>query len=241
MLALLLKLPDNSFAKLLLSIIDYQKSGLNTMAQISRFRKLLIGCGAALAAFGSLVQSANAAEQFNGQAVQFDRDTVIEFQFLKSNNSAQSTFGVLNLATGEKTPLISEARSQDKPGKNYAGTAGKSVRKPFAEFTFKTGNPYTFYLESTVKNKGTTTVYSTPDKNGGAQLAKFDNDATSLGTQGVKISWNDGISGKGSDFNQFLVIAGGGIGCPCKPSPIMSTPIAPEAPPTRNNAPSGRG
>jgi hypothetical protein len=212
------------------------------MTQISKFRQLLIGCGAiATAAFGSLIQPASAAEQFNNQTVQFERDTIIEFQFLKSNNSAQSTFGVLNLATGEKTPLISEARAQDKPGKNRVGTAGKAVRKPFAEFTFKSGTPYTLYLESSQKGKGTTTVYSVPDKNGGAQLAKFDNDATSLGTQGVRIGWNDGIANQGGDFNQFLVIAGGGIGCPCKPSPSLTTPLPPEAPPTRNNAPSGRG
>jgi hypothetical protein len=212
------------------------------MTQLSKFRKLLIGCGAiATAAFGTLVQSASAAEQFNDKTVQFDRDTIIEFQFLSSNNSAQSTFGVLNLATNEKTPLISEARAQDKPGKNYMGTSGKSVRKPYAEFTFKSGTPYTLYLESTVKGKGTTTVYSVPEKNGGSQLAKFNNDATALGTQGVKIGWNDGISGKGSDFNQFMVIAGGGVGCPCKPSAAMTTPIAPEVPPTKNNAPSGRG
>lgn len=212
------------------------------MTQISTVRKLLIGCGAiATTAFGSLVQSASAAEQFNNQTVQFDRDTIIEFQFLGSNNAAQSTFGVLNLATGEKVPLISEARAQDRPGKNHVGTAGKAVRKPFAEYTFKSGTPYTLYLESTTKGKGTTTVFSVPDKNGGAQLAKFDNDATALGTQGVKIGWNDGISGKGNDFNQFLVIAGGGIGCPCKPSPILTAPIPPEVPPTRNNAPSGRG
>jgi len=212
------------------------------MTQISKFPKILIGCGAiATAVFGSLIQSVSAAEQFNNQSVQFERDTIIEFQFLESNNPALSTFGVLNLATGEKTPLISKARAQDKPGKNHHGTAGKAVRKPFAEFTFKSGTPYTLYLESTLKGKGTTTVYSAPDKNGGSQLAKFDNEATSLGTQGVKIGWNDGISGKGGDFNQFLVIAGGGIGCPCKPSPIMTAPIPPEVPPTRNNAPSGRG
>jgi hypothetical protein len=212
------------------------------MAQLSKFRNLLMGCGAiATAAFGTMVQSASAAEQFNNQAVQFDRDTIIEFQFLSSNNAAQSTFGVLNLTTGEKTPLISETRATDKPGKNFTGTAGKSVRKPFAEFTFKSGTAYTLYLESTLKGKPATTVYSAPDKNGGAQLAKFDNDATALGTQGVKIAWNDGTPSKGSNFNQFLVIAGGGIGCPCKPSPSLSAPLSPELPPTRNNAPSGRG
>jgi hypothetical protein len=211
------------------------------MAKLSKFGKLLMGCGAiATAAFGAMAQSASAAEQFNNQAVQFDRDTIVEFQFLSSNNAAQSTFGVLNLTTGEKTALISETRAADKPGKNYTGTAGKTVRKPFAEFTFKSGTAYTLYLESSAKGKPATTVYSAPDKNGGTQLAKFDNDATALGTQGVKIAWNDGVS-KGGDFNQFLVVAGGGIGCPCKQSPVMSAPIAPEAAPTRNNAPTGRG
>ncbi len=37
------------------------------------------------------------------------------------------------------------------------------------------------------------------------------------------------------------VSAGGGSGCPCKPSPRMTTPLPLELPPTRNNAPSGRG
>ena len=73
------------------------------MTQISKFRNLLIGCGVlAATAFGSLVQSASAAEQFNNQSIQFDRDTIIEFEFQGSNNAAQSTFGVVNLATGEK-------------------------------------------------------------------------------------------------------------------------------------------
>jgi hypothetical protein len=210
------------------------------MTQTSKIRNLLIGCGAiATATLGSFVQSASAAEQFNNQGIQFDRDTIIEMQFLRSNNAAQSTFGVINLATGEKTPLISEARAQDKPGKNHTGTSGKAVRKPFAEFTFKAGTPYSLYLEST--NKGaTTTVYSAPDKNGGSQMSQFENDATALGTQGVRIGFNDGMS-SGGNFNQFSVIAGGGIGCPCKPSPIMSKPIPVEAAPTRNRAPSARG
>lgn len=210
------------------------------MNNLSKVRNLLIGCGAmATAALTAIAQPAS-AEQFNAQGVQFDRDTVIEMEFLRSNNAAQSTFGVVNLATGEKTPLISESRAQDKPGKTRIGTAGKSVRKPYAEFTFKAGTPYAFYLESTEKGKGTTTVYSAPEKNGGAQAATFDNDATSLGTQGVRIGWNDGISG-GSGFNNFLVIAGGGVGCPCKPSPAITKQLPPEAPPTRGRSPRGRG
>ena len=212
------------------------------MAQISKLRNLLVGCGVvASALIGGLVQSASAAEQFNNQSIQFDRDTIIEFEFLRSNNSAQSTFGVVNLATGEKTPLIAETRAADKPGKNYTGTAGKAVRKPFAEFTFKSGTAYALYLDSNIKGKPATTVYSAPDKNGGTQLANFDSDVTALGTQGIKIGWNDGTSSKGGDFSQFMVVAGGGVGCPCKASPALTAPIAPEVAPTRNNAPVGRG
>jgi hypothetical protein len=212
------------------------------MNQIAKFRNLTIGCGAIVAAlFAGFGQAASAAEQFSEQTIQFDRDTIIEFEFLKSNNVAQSTFGVVNLTTGEKTPLVAETRPQDKPGKNYTGTAGKAVRKPFAEFTFKSATPYALYLESTVKGKPATTVYSTPDKNGGAQLAKFDNDATALGGQGIKIGWNDGTSSKAGSFNQFMVIAGGGVGCPCKASPALTAPIPLEPSPTRNNAPSGKG
>jgi hypothetical protein len=211
------------------------------MTQLSKFRNLLVSCGAiATAAVAGFVQSASAAEQFNNQTILFDRDTIMEFQFLKSNNAAQSTFGVLNLATGEKMPLISETRAQDKPGKNYLGTSGKAVRKPFAEFTFKSGTPYSLYLESNLKGKPATTVYSSLEKNGGQQVAKFDNDASALGTQGVKIGWNDGV-GRGSDFNQFLVIAGGGVGCPCKPSAVLTAPIAPEVPPTVGKKPRARG
>jgi hypothetical protein len=212
------------------------------MKQIAKFRNFAIGCGAiASTVFAGFVQSASAVEQFNEQNIQFDRDTVIEFEFLRSNNLALSTFGVVNLSTGEKTPLVGETRATDKPGKNYTGTPGKAVRKPFAEFTFKSGTPYALYLESTVKGKAATTVYSTPDKNGGSQLVKFDNDVTALGSQGIKMGWNDGTSTKAGSFNQFMVIAGGGVGCPCKASPALTAPIAPELPPTRNNAPSGRG
>jgi hypothetical protein len=212
------------------------------MKQIAKFRNFAIGCGAiASTVFAGFVQSASAAEQFNEQNIQFDRDTVIEFEFLRSNNLALSTFGVVNLSTGEKTPLVGETRATDKPGKNYTGSPGKAVRKPFAEFTFKSGTPYALYLESTVKGKAATTVYSTPDKNGGSQLVKFDNDVTALGSQGIKMGWNDGTSTKAGSFNQFMVIAGGGVGCPCKASPALTAPIAPELPPTRNNAPSGRG
>lgn len=212
------------------------------MTYSSKIRNLLIGCGAVAAtAFGGLVNSASAAEQFNNQTIQFDRDTIIEFEFQGSNNAAQSTFGVVNLATGEESPLISEVRAQDKPGRNRVSTVGKAVKKPYAEYTFKAGTPYSLYLRSSVKGQPPVTVYSTLEKNGGSRVAAFENDATALGTQGVRVGWNDGVSPASSGFNQFVVIAGGGVGCPCKPSPILSRPIPVETTPTRGRAPRGRG
>lgn len=212
------------------------------MTQMAKFRNLTLGCGAILAAaFAGFAHSVTAAEQFSNQNIQFERDTIIEFEFLRSNNRAQSTFGVVNLSNGQKTSLISEVRPTDKPGKDFTGTAGKAVRRPFAEFTFKSGTPYTFYLESVAKDGQRTTVYSTPDKNGGAQLAKFDNNINALGTQGVKIAWNDGTSTQFDGFNQFTVIAGGNAGCPCKASSVITRPLPPEISPTRGNRPTGRG
>jgi hypothetical protein len=213
------------------------------MLKISKLQKFSLGCSAiAAAAFGGL-QPASAAEQFNSQGVQFDKDTIIEFEFLRSSNQAQSTFGVVNLATGERTPLIAETRATDKPkGKDYTGTPGKAVRKPFAEFTFQSNTAYGFYLESKAKGKAPVVVYSTPDKNGGAQLARFDNDVTALGSQGIKIGWNDGMSSN-SSFEGFTVIAGGGVGCPCKASAALTAPIAPEVVPVRKykKGPPARG
>jgi hypothetical protein len=212
------------------------------MLTTSKLQKFSIGCSAiAAAAFGGFVQPVSAAEQFNTQGVQFDRDTIVEFEFLKSNNQAQSTFGVVNLATGERTPLIAETRATDKPkGKNYTGTPGKAVRKPYAEFTFQSNTAYGFYLESKMKGKAPVVVYSTPDKNGGAQAVNFDNDATALGSQGIKMAWNDGVSSN-SGFDAFTVIAGGGVGCPCKASAALTTPLPPEVSPTVRKRPKARG
>jgi hypothetical protein len=213
------------------------------MSKVSKFQAVSIACGAVAAtAFGGFAQSASAAEEFNNQNIQFERDTIIEFEFLGSKNRAQSTFGVVNLSTGEKTPLIAETRATDKPGA-ILGSPSRAVRKPFAEYTFQSNTPYAFYLESKVNGKAPVTVYSTPEKNGGSQLAKFDNDVTALGAQGIKIAWNDGTSSSRSDFDQFTVIAGGGVGCPCKASPALTAPLQPEPVPARKvrRAPPARG
>jgi hypothetical protein len=186
------------------------------------FQSLLGVAAVATTALSIAVQPVKAEEQFSNQSIQFDRDTIIEFELVKANNPASSTFGVINLATGEKVPLISESTAKSQ-----------TVSTPLTEFTFKANTPYALYLESTVKaKKGSSTkvVYSNNDRNGGRQFANFDNGVSGLGNQGVRISWNDGI-GKAKSaggFDRFMVIAGGGIGCPCKASPGVGAPGAPE-------------
>jgi hypothetical protein len=200
------------------------------MMQQTKLSKWLLSIGAVTTmAIATIVQPVKAEEQFNNQTIQFERDTIIEFELLKANNPARSIFGVINLASGEKVPLISES-----PAK------GQRVSVPLTEFTFKANTPYALYLESTVQGKkGITTkvVYSNNDRNGGRQFARFDHSLSGLGNQGIKISWNDG-TGKSSPtgFDRFMVIAGGGVGCPCKPSPGVGAPGVPE-----QYIPRGRG
>jgi hypothetical protein len=194
------------------------------MTKNAKLGQLFLSIGAiATTAITTIAQPVKAAEEFNNQAIQFDRDTIIEFEFLQANNPAQSSFGVINLATGEKVSLISESKAK-----------GQMVRKPMSEFTFKANTPYALYLESNVKGKSKV-VYSNNDRNGGKQFARFDNGVSGLGNQGIKITWNDGLA-KGQGFNHFAVIAGGGTGCPCKATPGVTAPAAPE-----QYIPRGRG
>jgi hypothetical protein len=200
------------------------------MMHATKLSKWLLSVStAATMAIGTIVQPVKAEEQFNNQTIQFDRDTIIEFELLKADNPARSIFGVINLATGEKVPLISESSAK-----------GQRVSVPLTDFTFKANTPYALYLESTViakKGSSTKVVYSNNDRNGGRQFANFDNGVSGLGKQGVKISWNDGIAtGQSARFDGFMVIAGGGVGCPCKPSPGVGAPGVPE-----QYIPRGRG
>lgn len=138
----------------------------------------------------SLVSTTAIANDYVGnQGVQFEEDTIVEFEFLKSHGAYQSSFGVIDLDTCrtgaqgkiifdscQKSPLISEV----KPSDNYAsvtrrstfkddfnridldfvGTPGNTVPQPMSEFTFKAGKRYGFYLESEFGSKRAGTVYS---------------------------------------------------------------------------------
>ncbi|MBW4670578.1 MAG: hypothetical protein KME60_24960 [Cyanomargarita calcarea GSE-NOS-MK-12-04C] len=224
----------------------------------SIFSPLWWGLGLALAC----VSPAFASESFDNQAIQFDKDTSVEFEFVESRGAYQSTFGIVNLSTGEKTPLLREVKPSDdnqqisSRNKDFLGTPGNTVPNPFAEFNFKANTPYSLYLESTIKGKDGGIVYTSSRANkAGNQQAKLSENFSGLEDgRGVKISWDDTgsvlvkPSKDDSDFNDFVVIAGGFKPCrygdsgliPVQPAPIpveVEVPIVKPKPPVRQIIP----
>jgi hypothetical protein len=206
---------------------------------------------------------ASASEQFDNQVVQFGKDTIVEFEFVESRNAYQSTFGVINLNTGEKTPLLREVKHSDDDllssakEKDFLATPNNAVPVPMSEFTFQANTPYSFYLESSYRGKKAGIVYSSDALNQGRnRQAKLDQNMGGLeNSQGIKINFDDTGSvlvqsnKDDMDFNDFTVIAGGFKACPHEkkepfpPQPELPT-ITPEAPattPVVPKAPRARG
>jgi hypothetical protein len=199
------------------------------------FVGLTILAGVMAVGFLSLFSKpAQAAEQFSTKGVQFEADTIVEFEFVESHGAYQSTFGVINLDTGEKTPLLAEVKPSDNlqnvstpsdyrrtSKDDFTGTPGNTVPKPLAEFYFKANQRYVFYLESTHKGRPAGIVYSTNSQNlGGNQQAKFDGEISGLANGGTITLWDDTGSAlvkpnqNDLDFNDFIVRAGGHLACP---------------------------
>lgn len=184
---------------------------------------------------GGFSRPAQAADQFDTNGIQFDVDTIIEFQFVQSQGAYKSTFGVINLDTGEKRPLIAEVKPSDRfqdvntptdytrsSGKpDFTGTPGNTVPQPMAEFEFKANKRYAFYLESTYNGRPAGIVYSTNALNsGGNQQAQFQGNFLGLGNGGTINLWDDTGSvlvkprQEDRDYNDFVVRAGGHLVCP---------------------------
>lgn len=129
---------------------------------------------------------ARAGELFGNEGVQFQQDTIVEFEFIVSHGAYQSTFGVIDLDscatdsldTCKKTPLLWEEKPSDTADTIYRrstyqdnvrindlddfkGTPGDAVPNPLAEFLFKAGRRYAFYLESAFNGKPVGVMYST--------------------------------------------------------------------------------
>lgn len=200
------------------------------------------GAIASLAAIGlgsALTGSAQAQETLTNNAVQFSEDTIIEFEVTETHGFLQSTFGVINTRTGQKTPLFIETKPFDawtgqppaarQPGgqriyNDYTGTvAGGSIvngerqANPLIRFKFDAGTPYVFYLDSVnpYTKKVRTQLVSTNLDN-----TRFSGNLEA-GESGNPINWEDTglitpvVAGNDRDFNDFNIIAGGFLLGPC--------------------------
>lgn len=177
---------------------------------------------------GSLLASpilpAQAQEQFDADRIQFDANTVVEFEFVESNGVYQSIFGVINLITGERTPLIRETRPADAPPlatQDDLGTPGNAVPQPLAEFEFQANVPYAFYLESFYNDQPAGLFYSTTERNPRREIrVQFGDSLPALAAGGILLFWDDSgsllvePSLQDRDFNDFIIRAGGHLACP---------------------------
>ncbi len=213
---------------------------------------LAIGLMAAAAVTFGTPLPLRAADEISNNALTFDVDTAIEFEFLESHGSYKATFGVVDLNSGEKTALIKEDKASDSDQRevnkatDFLGTPGNAVTQPKNAFTFRANTPYAFYLESrTGSGRVASIVYSTNTRNpNGGQQVQMDKGFEGLSKDGVKISWDDKATAPGQertaiDFNDFVVVAGGGCNC-SGPAPATNA-VAPDAPPVIRRAPRGRG
>ncbi len=179
-----------------------------------------------------------AQEIFGNRGIQFERDTVVEFEFLESNGAYQSAFGVINLTTGEKTLLIEEVKPADvnqsmsgpsdfstnlglSDRSDFLGTPGNTVPQPLAEFQFQANTPYAFYLESFHNGQPAGTLYSDNTQNSGTnQQVIFEGGMPGLASGGVLLRWDDTgslmvrESLQDRDFDDFVIRAGGHVACP---------------------------
>ncbi len=131
---------------------------------------------------------AAAADIINNQGIHFEKDTIVEFEFIESHGAYQSAFGVIDLDscqsdpsgivmfdTCTKTPLLTEVKASDTydtiyrrstyqtdaKQNDFLGTPGNTVPEFIAEFLFKANKKYAFYLESQFNGKYSGTVYAT--------------------------------------------------------------------------------
>ncbi len=193
----------------------------------------------AIGVCGVLAVTAQAQEALTNNAVQFSEDTIIEFEVTETNGFLQSTFGVINTKTGQKTPLFIEAKPFDawvgqapaakQPGgqrvyDDYKGTVdggsiinGERQASPLIKFKFDANTPYVFYLDSInpYTKKVRTQLVSTELNN-----TRFSGNLEA-GEPGNPINWEDtGLRtpvnvGNDRDYNDFNIIAGGFVLTPC--------------------------
>ncbi|HEY9665035.1 MAG TPA: hypothetical protein V6C65_41875, partial [Allocoleopsis sp.] len=148
--------------------------------------------GSSLAgALGLLAAPVQAEEMFDNRGIMFEVNTIVEFEFLESHGAYQSTFGVINLETGEQTAVIREVKPADNPESviapssysddvgrsvDFLGTPGDAVPQPTGEFEFQANVPYALYLESAINGRVERTFFSINDRNqDNSQRVQFGN------------------------------------------------------------------
>lgn len=204
----------------------------------------------------SLVLPVRAADMSIGnEGIRINRDTTLQTDFVESHGAYQSTFGVINLTTKEKTPLLIETKPSDNPEsifkpsmkrssvgrqEDFLGTPGNAVPQPAGRYNFRPNNDYVFYLESSFNGRPTGILYSTDRLNPDAeQHVKFTGNINSLcQTGGMLIGWDDTGSrivrnrpAQDRDYDDFIVRLRD-TACPVgegEPPPVVS-PISPGTP-----------
>ncbi len=177
----------------------------------------------------SLTLQARAADLSIGNGgLQFNRETTLEGDFVESHGAYQSTFGVVNLDTNEKVPLLTETKGADQAdtvfrpsskvndtesNRDFLGTA-QTVTQTSGKYTFKPGANYSFYLESTYNGRPTGIVYSTDrlNPNQEQQVTFTGNPANLCQGGGMIMAWDDTGSklvrdraAQDRDFDDFIV------------------------------------
>lgn len=201
-------------------------------------KRIAIASVAAIGLLNIFPFLAKAQEIFDNNGIRFEVDTIVEFEFLESNGAYQSTFGVINLVTGEKTPLLVEVKPsdisqtvrrrsdyQDDAGDleqdDFKGTPGNTVPQSLVAFEFQANTPYALYLESSFNGRQVGILYSIDQQNPGRnQQAQFQGNLLDLGEGGVILRWDDTGSAlvrsneQDIDFDDFIVGIGGYLNCP---------------------------
>ncbi|MFG6103013.1 hypothetical protein D0962_27780 [Leptolyngbyaceae cyanobacterium CCMR0082] len=201
------------------------------MAQYGR--RVAVGLLTIAATLGVSSTATQAQESFGNQGIRLDVDTIVEFEFLESNGSYQSTFGIINVQTGEKFPIYSEVKGSDVPqpvnkpsdyqddaGVNnrddFQGTPGVTVPQPLEEFRLTANTEYSFYLESSFNGQPAGILYSTTRQNAGnRQYARFDGPIGDVIDGGLLLRWEDagellvGAENADYDYDDFIVRIGG--------------------------------
>jgi hypothetical protein len=211
------------------------------LGEIGFRTSLFLGAVASLSALvllNPISVKATGENLFDNRSILFDAETIVEFEFIESNGAYQSTFGVVNLQTGEKTPLLVEVKPADTVqsveaestyqdnaregiSNDFRGTPGNTVPQPLVAFQFQANTPYMFYLESTLNGRPAGILYSMNSQNPGEnKQLRFEGDFSTLGTGGVALYWDDtgsllvDLELDDRDFDDFIIQVGGNLDCP---------------------------